>query len=73
MQIKRSDEKMIQIKNESYYTVDEIAESMAVSKEAVREWCRSGKLKASRFGKRLYIPAESIKQTLEKNFIEQQV
>jgi len=64
---------VIQIKNESYYTVDEIAESMAVSKEAVREWCRTGKLKASRFGKRLYIPAESIKQTLEKNFIEQQV
>jgi len=62
---------MIELNKELFYTVEEVADRMKVSKKAVREWCRDGKLKASRFGKRLYIPAESIKQTLEKNFISQ--
>lgn len=58
---------MIELNKELFYTVEEVADRMKVSKKAVRD----GKLKASRFGKRLYIPAESIKQTLEKNFISQ--
>jgi len=60
---------MIQINNESFYTVDEIAERMQVSKDAVRNWIRKGQVNASKLGKRLYIPGKSIKDTLEKNLI----
>jgi len=64
---------MIQIIDKSFYTVDEVAESMKVTKEAVRGWCRDGKLKATKFGKRFYIPAKSLKEVLEVNYQKENI
>jgi putative molybdopterin biosynthesis protein len=50
----------------TFYTVDEIAEKLAVSKYAVREWIKAGELQAYKFGKSYRISEEMFQNYLEK-------
>lgn len=57
---------MIELKGEKYFTVEEVANSMKVSRVTVRRWCTEGILTPSRLGKRLYISETDLKNSLEK-------
>ena len=46
------------------YTLQEAAELLRMSEHSIYMWCRSGKLKAAKPGKKWLIPAESIEQIL---------
>jgi excisionase family DNA binding protein len=50
----------------TFYTVDEIAEKLAVSKYAVREWIKAGELQAFKLGKSYRISEEMFQAYLEK-------
>jgi excisionase family DNA binding protein len=50
----------------NFYTVDEIAEKLAVSKYAVREWIKAGQLQAIKLGKSYRISEEMFQAYLEK-------
>ena len=43
-------------------TVEEVAEVLGVHAESVRRWVRDGSLQAARWGGRLHITAEAVRQ-----------
>ena len=46
------------------YTLQEAAELLRMSEHSIYLWCRSGKLKASKPGRKWLIPAEEIQRIL---------
>ena len=59
---------------EGTYTVEEVADYLRVSEKTVRNYLRSGKLKAYRIGNRYNITSESVKSFVEStkvNFDEE--
>jgi excisionase family DNA binding protein len=50
----------------TFYTVDEIAKKLMVSKYAVREWIKAGDLQAVKLGKSYRISEEMFQTYLEK-------
>lgn len=50
-----------------FYTVDEIAEKLMVTKYAVREWIKSGQLQAVKLGKSYRVTEEMFQAYIDKN------
>jgi len=48
-----------------YYTTDEVAVVCRVTKETVRDWCRDGKIKATKRGRSYLISEDDLKDYLE--------
>jgi excisionase family DNA binding protein len=46
--------------DEKYYTVKEIADRFHVSRQAVYDWIRDGKLRAVRLGERVRVPESAL-------------
>lgn len=54
---------------ETYYTIQEIAEKFKVSDRTVRNWIEEGKLEALRFGREFRIPESSLKKMLSNSVV----
>lgn len=48
-----------------FYTTEEVAEICRVTKETVRDWCRTGKLKGTKRGRSYLIAEDDLKEYLE--------
>lgn len=51
---------MIDIEGVKAYSTKEAAEALNVSEKTIREYCKSGQLKARRIGRPWYIPVEEL-------------
>jgi excisionase family DNA binding protein len=56
---------------EQMYTVEEAATQFHVSDQTVRQWLRTGKLKATKLGRRWLIAESAIKAKLESASTEE--
>lgn len=55
-------------RNSSLMTVEEVAEFFAVTPATIREWCKSGKLPASKPGKSWLIHRDQVTILLQKTY-----
>ncbi len=45
-----------------YYDVKEAAQKLPVTEQTIKAWCRSGKLKSHKIGRKIYIPVDKLKE-----------
>lgn len=57
---------------EQYLTTEEIAKMLRVSVQSVNKWCREGKLKAIRAGRRWRITRADLNQFTQKGVPQEQ-
>lgn len=55
---------------EKYYTADEVGEKLNVTPKTIRDWIKSGKLHAFRFGNVYRISEKDINDFIEKSRIQ---
>jgi len=56
---------MIEIAGKKYYTVEETAALLQMNERTIRQWIKSGKLKASKPGRAYLISEETIRNLIE--------
>lgn len=54
---------------ETYYTIQEIADLLKVSSRTVRNWINEGKLEALRFGREFRIPETALKMMMSNSVV----
>jgi len=52
--------------DEKQYTVKEISEHFRVSRQAVYDWIKEGKLKAIRLGERVRVPDSALRSFIQE-------
>lgn len=55
-------------RNSSLMTVDQVAEIFAVTPATIREWCKSGKLKAIKPGKSWLVHRDHVTDLVQKTY-----
>jgi excisionase family DNA binding protein len=55
------------VMQENWYSVEELAEKLKLHQESIRRLIRSGKLKAVKFGRIIRIPESSFLEYIEQN------
>lgn len=55
------------VMQENWYSVEELAEKLKLHKESIRRMIRSGKLKAVKFGRAVRVPESSFLEYIEQN------
>lgn len=48
---------------ETYFTVEETAETLKVSIDSVRRWLRTGKMRGNRYGRVWRVPASELRRS----------
>ena len=56
---------MTEIMTENYLTVEEVAETLRITRRAVQAMCRNGRIGSTNAGKRYLIPQESLDEYLK--------
>ena len=52
---------------EQYYTIEEVAEKLKVTRQAIHNWIKEGRLDSIKIGRSRRIPAASIERLLEQS------
>ncbi len=52
---------------EQYYTIEEVAEKLKVTRQAIHNWIKEGRLDSIKIGRARRIPAASIERLLEQS------
>lgn len=55
------------MKNDEYFTPQEVADKFKVKKRTVYLWVKEGKLKAVKFGRLLRIPREALEEFVRES------
>ena len=53
------------IENIKFYTIPEVADALGVTPQTIRQYIKTGRLKAKRIGRPYFITEKSIKEFLE--------
>jgi excisionase family DNA binding protein len=52
---------------EQYYTIEEVAEKLKVTRQAIHNWIKEGRIESIKIGRARRIPAASIERLLEQS------
>lgn len=52
---------------EQYYTIEEVAEKLKVTRQAIHNWIKEGRIDSIKIGRARRIPAASIERLLEQS------
>jgi excisionase family DNA binding protein len=52
---------------EEYYTIEEVAEKLKVTRQAIHNWIRDGRIESLKLGRARRIPAAALERFLEQS------
>lgn len=59
--------------SEKFYTPDEVAETLRISVQTVRRWCRNGVIPITQICRQIRIPTWAVDEMLEASFKNQNI
>ncbi len=52
---------------EQYYTIEEVAEKLKVTRQAIHNWIKEGRIDSIKIGRTRRIPAEAVERLLRES------